>query len=124
MPSHNLLAALCSKMVRRKSPDANNRSTADILTGVFPHDVQPYSAAVPIAAQAADTSKPSAVGWERNAQGKLAPKMADLGPLMDPTRQAKIKCAETRLNALLIYLPQLFVFLCAIDWQIKPSISI
>lgn len=28
------------------------------------------------------------VGWERNASGKLAPKMADLGPLMDPNRLA------------------------------------
>lgn len=26
------------------------------------------------------------VGWERNVQGKLGPRMADLGPLMDPTR--------------------------------------
>lgn len=33
-------------------------------------------------------SKPSAVGWERNTSGKLAPKMADLGPLMDPKRLA------------------------------------
>ncbi|PWN35749.1 E1-like protein-activating [Meira miltonrushii] len=33
-------------------------------------------------------SKPSAVGWERNNSGKLAPKMADLGPLMDPKRLA------------------------------------
>ncbi|ORZ01388.1 hypothetical protein BCR43DRAFT_486856 [Syncephalastrum racemosum] len=32
--------------------------------------------------------EPKAVGWERNAQGKLAPRMADLGPLMDPTRLA------------------------------------
>ncbi|KAI8994652.1 ubiquitin-like conjugating enzyme [Pilobolus umbonatus] len=27
-------------------------------------------------------------GWERNVQGKLGPRMADLGPLMDPTRLA------------------------------------
>ncbi|KAI8143271.1 hypothetical protein BJV82DRAFT_106967 [Fennellomyces sp. T-0311] len=31
---------------------------------------------------------PKAVGWERNAQAKLAPRMADLGPLMDPLRLA------------------------------------
>ncbi|KAK0552025.1 Autophagy protein 7 [Tilletia horrida] len=42
----------------------------------------------PLTALAADSTKPSAVGWERNAQGKLAPKVADLGPLMDPTRLA------------------------------------
>ncbi|KAI9470976.1 MAG: E1-like protein-activating enzyme Gsa7p/Apg7p [Benjaminiella poitrasii] len=28
------------------------------------------------------------VGWERNVQGKLGPRMADLGPLMDPMRLA------------------------------------
>lgn len=33
-------------------------------------------------------NRPLAVGWERNAQGKLAPKVADLGPLMDPIRLA------------------------------------
>lgn len=26
------------------------------------------------------------VGWERNVQGKLGPRLADLGPLMDPAR--------------------------------------
>lgn len=31
---------------------------------------------------------PAAIGWERNAAGKLAPKVADLGPLMDPKRLA------------------------------------
>ena len=35
-----------------------------------------------------DPAKASVVGWERNSTGKLAPKMADLGPLMDPTRLA------------------------------------
>ncbi|RCH91641.1 Autophagy-protein 7 (Autophagy-E1-like activating enzyme atg7), partial [Rhizopus stolonifer] len=28
------------------------------------------------------------VGWERNVQGKLGPRVADLGPLMDPSRLA------------------------------------
>ncbi|KAH8915769.1 ubiquitin-like conjugating enzyme [Atractiella rhizophila] len=32
--------------------------------------------------------RPSAVGWEKNAQGKMIPKVADLGPLMDPSRLA------------------------------------
>lgn len=35
-----------------------------------------------------DSQAPSGVGWERNAQGKLAPKVADLGPLMDPRKLA------------------------------------
>lgn len=28
------------------------------------------------------------MGWERNVQGKLGPRVVDLGPLMDPTRLA------------------------------------
>ncbi|KAL0082062.1 E1-like protein-activating enzyme Gsa7p/Apg7p [Phycomyces blakesleeanus] len=31
---------------------------------------------------------PKSVGWERNAQAKLGPRVADLGPLMDPLRLA------------------------------------
>ena len=27
---------------------------------------------------------PKAVGWEKNPQGKLGPRTADLAPLMDP----------------------------------------
>lgn len=30
--------------------------------------------------------RPQAVGWERNRQGKLASRLADLGPMMDPAR--------------------------------------
>ncbi|KDQ49184.1 hypothetical protein JAAARDRAFT_143764 [Jaapia argillacea MUCL 33604] len=33
-------------------------------------------------------ARPSAVGWEKNVQGKLGPRMADLAPMMDPTRLA------------------------------------
>ncbi|BGP02783.1 Ubiquitin-like modifier-activating enzyme ATG7 [Rhodotorula toruloides] len=32
--------------------------------------------------------RPATVGWEKNEKGKLGPRMADLGPLMDPTRLA------------------------------------
>lgn len=35
---------------------------------------------------AAPTTKPSAVGWEKNVQGKLGPRVADLAPMMDPAR--------------------------------------
>ncbi|KAN0063852.1 Autophagy protein 7 [Thecaphora frezii] len=41
-----------------------------------------------LAAQPNRLQAPAGVGWERNAQGKLAPKVADLGPLMDPARLA------------------------------------
>ncbi|KAI0757845.1 hypothetical protein C8Q80DRAFT_1265684 [Daedaleopsis nitida] len=37
---------------------------------------------------AGTATKPSAVGWERNIQGKLGPRVADLAPMMDPTRLA------------------------------------
>jgi ubiquitin-like modifier-activating enzyme ATG7 len=30
--------------------------------------------------------RPSAVGWEKNAQLKMGPRMADLAPMMDPKR--------------------------------------
>ncbi|KAI0784016.1 E1-like protein-activating [Abortiporus biennis] len=32
--------------------------------------------------------RPTSVGWEKNVQGKLGPRMADLGPMMDPKRLA------------------------------------
>ncbi|KAI0922572.1 hypothetical protein AcV5_009509 [Taiwanofungus camphoratus] len=32
--------------------------------------------------------RPQAVGWEKNVQGKLGPRVADLAPMMDPTRLA------------------------------------
>lgn len=41
----------------------------------------------PSAATSAPT-RPSAVGWEKNPQGKLAPRLADLAPMMDPARLA------------------------------------
>lgn len=36
----------------------------------------------------APTERPTAVGWEKSSQGKLAPRMVDLAPMMDPTRYA------------------------------------
>ncbi|KAH8984457.1 hypothetical protein EDB92DRAFT_1887074 [Lactarius akahatsu] len=35
-----------------------------------------------------DADKPSAVGWEKNVQGKLGARVADLAPMMDPKRLA------------------------------------
>lgn len=40
------------------------------------------------AAAASATARPAAVGWEKNIQGKLGPRVADLAPMMDPTRCA------------------------------------
>ncbi|PLW14810.1 hypothetical protein PCANC_01117 [Puccinia coronata f. sp. avenae] len=33
--------------------------------------------------------RPAAVGWEKNTAGKLGPRLADLAPMMDPTRLAE-----------------------------------
>lgn len=42
----------------------------------------------PPADAAAAVARPSAVGWEKTPQGKLAPRVADLAPMMDPVRLA------------------------------------
>ncbi|KAJ7158289.1 hypothetical protein C8R43DRAFT_995316 [Mycena crocata] len=44
--------------------------------------------AVHCAPSADAAARPSAVGWEKNPQGKLAPRVADLAPMMDPVRLA------------------------------------
>lgn len=55
-------------------PNGNWRSRFGVLT-LAPSDADP-------------TARPSAVGWEKNPQGKLGPRLADLAPMMDPTRLA------------------------------------
>ncbi|KAF5314895.1 hypothetical protein D9619_006968 [Psilocybe cf. subviscida] len=40
------------------------------------------------AVQGDAAARPSAVGWEKNPQGKLGPRAADLAPMMDPARLA------------------------------------
>jgi ubiquitin-like modifier-activating enzyme ATG7 len=44
---------------------------------------------VPSAESSDVTTRPSGVGWEKSNQGKLAPRMADLAPMMDPSRLAE-----------------------------------
>lgn len=42
------------------------------------------------------TEKQNVVGWEKNVQGKLGPRVADLAPMMDPKRSDLIfHCAST-----------------------------
>lgn len=54
--------------------NANWKSRFGVLT-VPPSDGDP-------------AARPSAVGWEKNPQGKLGARLADLAPMMDPTRLA------------------------------------
>ncbi|CDS12593.1 hypothetical protein LRAMOSA04779 [Lichtheimia ramosa] len=82
-PLRNLLALLhkhygifkCKVLCYREIPGKGINDTrlleAELPTTAYYHD-----------------KEPKAVGWERNVQGKLAPRMADLGPLMDPLRLA------------------------------------
>ncbi|CAO1627379.1 unnamed protein product [Sympodiomycopsis kandeliae] len=44
---------------------------------------------ISLAPLSTDTANPASIGWERNPQGKVAPKVSDLGPLMDPKRLAE-----------------------------------
>ncbi|CAO1630592.1 unnamed protein product [Parajaminaea phylloscopi] len=75
-----------------------NSSSASLFGSVFQPDASPgaqgFSHSDAGELRLASTSDrealpfPAAIGWERNAQGKLGPKVADLGPLMDPKRLA------------------------------------
>ncbi|KAI0088341.1 E1-like protein-activating [Irpex rosettiformis] len=56
------------------SSDGHWKSRFGVVTGSF--SVQDTGA------------KPGTVGWEKNPQGKLGPRVADLAPMMDPTRLA------------------------------------
>ncbi|KIY53447.1 E1-like protein-activating, partial [Fistulina hepatica ATCC 64428] len=54
-------------------------------------------------------TRPGAVGWEKNPQGKFAPRLADLGSMMDPARLAT---QATQLNLKLM------------RWRILPSLDL
>lgn len=84
-PLRNLLACL-----RTWHPDST--STVRVLCwrdSEKPHEgAQWRSRFGVLSAPAQGEGKPSAVGWEKNAQGKLGARVADLAPMMDPTRLA------------------------------------
>lgn len=46
------------------------------------------SLSLPASPSTTPATPPQAVGWERHPSGKLSPRVADLGPMMDPTRLA------------------------------------
>ncbi|TKY90299.1 hypothetical protein EX895_000297 [Sporisorium graminicola] len=62
--------------------------SAQSADGASPLGLQLGQRRTRITCKANNVRVPSGVGWERNAQGKLAPKVADLGPLMDPRKLA------------------------------------
>ncbi len=73
------------------------------------------------------TSRPTAVGWEKNMQGKLAPRVADLAPMMDPTRYVSPSFHSTRasvnqLNRLADQAVDLNLKL--MRWRILPSLDL
>ncbi|KZT18854.1 E1-like protein-activating [Neolentinus lepideus HHB14362 ss-1] len=69
-----LLRILCWRDVELPHPGSGWKSRFGIIEiGVPQETVDP---------------RPSAVGWEKNVQGKLGPRLADLAPMMDPTRLA------------------------------------
>ena len=43
-------------------------------------------------------TRPAASGWERNTAGKLGPRLADLGPILDPKRCALCLIPSTVIN--------------------------
>ncbi|KAJ3514137.1 hypothetical protein NLJ89_g2546 [Agrocybe chaxingu] len=61
------------------------------------------------AAASSSSERPSAVGWEKNPQGKLGPRLADLAPMMDPTSLA---AQAVDLNLKLM------------KWRILPSLDL
>jgi ubiquitin-like modifier-activating enzyme ATG7 len=68
-PSITSLRILCW---RDSDPSSNNmwKSRFNVVFNTPPEGAAP----------------PSAVGWEKNAQQKLGPRMADLAPMLDPER--------------------------------------
>lgn len=83
-PLRNVLLYLSRS--ERLSPPANN------LRVVLLREDEALTALVRLkepetAATTEANARPATVGWERNEKGKLGPRMADLGPLMDPTRR-------------------------------------
>ncbi|GAA5970868.1 hypothetical protein JCM11641_004487 [Rhodosporidiobolus odoratus] len=82
-PLRNALTYLFASPSSSLSPPL----TSVRLTSV--RDGSAVSTVIRVKVGGADSAeRPATVGWEKNEKGKLGPRMADLGPLMDPTRLA------------------------------------
>ncbi|WAR54291.1 hypothetical protein PtB15_3B805 [Puccinia triticina] len=88
-PLRNLLAHLQAhhgnqarkfKLIGYRDPLAEKQSLAVARSVVV---------TIELPEQESTQGRPAAVGWEKNAAGKLGPRMADLAPMMDPTRLAE-----------------------------------
>jgi ubiquitin-like modifier-activating enzyme ATG7 len=71
-------------------------------------------------------TRPQAVGWEKNASGKLAPSLADLSPMLDPT---KYDTARSQLPRLTRFPPRLAdqavdLNLKLMRWRILPTLDL
>lgn len=66
----------------RSGSGASNTTTSKIFKVKLPDVV----GTLDVATSAVGENVPAAVGWERNSQGKLASRVADLGSTMDPKR--------------------------------------
>ncbi|KAI9510094.1 hypothetical protein F5148DRAFT_1182407 [Russula earlei] len=58
--------------------------------------------------------KPSAVGWEKNVQGKLGARVADLAPMMDPKRPVPCSLADQAVD----------LNLKLMRWRILPGLNL
>ncbi|KAG8932462.1 Autophagy protein 7 [Tulasnella sp. 418] len=98
-PLRNILAYILSQ----HSPDASQNAPLNVVAwrdvdAPPPNSDRPWrsvyirtwvpSGAAELMGRGDTTLRPAAVGWEKNTAGKMGPRVADLAPMMDPTRLA------------------------------------
>lgn len=104
-PLRNILAYLNVRHSIRKIRIICYRSTiSESITSIVTNEAEEV---------AYDINKPIASGWEKHANGKLAPRLADLGALMDPKRFVTTVIYRDSMSMPLAY------FVCGIDWHNK-----
>ncbi|KAI4526196.1 E1-like protein-activating [Schizophyllum commune Loenen D] len=100
-PVRNLLTHLLAKHHITRVQIVSWRGT--------PESSSLFTATVPGQTSLAPSPRPAAAGWERNPQGKLGPRMADLGSMMDPVR---LSLQATALNLKLM------------RWRVLPGLDL